>query len=164
MRLRSVYINKDQINPGRFIPYSRDLGKTMNQRGFTLIELLVVIAIIGVLASIMIPQYSDYRVRAYNIAALSDLRALINAQEVYYIDHEDYFDDAPGSTPLSTVPAPMNEFFTLSPGVQVSFNSVGTLPGGLQYWEAWTFHEKGNKSFCYDGEDLIRVESGLDAC
>jgi len=60
------------------------------KKGFTLIELLVVVAIIGILAAIAIPQFAKYRVRAYNSAALSDLKNFKTDLEGYYVDHFRY--------------------------------------------------------------------------
>jgi type IV pilus assembly protein PilA len=46
-----------------FVELSRYLN---NSKGFTLIEILIGIAIISILAAVVIPQYTQYKVRAYD--------------------------------------------------------------------------------------------------
>ena len=58
-----------------------------NEKGFTLIELLIVIAIIGILAAIAIPQFTQYKERAYNSAAKADLHNLYLACKAYWVDN-----------------------------------------------------------------------------
>jgi len=69
------------------------LQKLRNKKGFTLIELLIVVAIIGILAAIAIPQFSAYRVKAYNSSASSDLRNLKTALESSFADSQKYPDE-----------------------------------------------------------------------
>lgn len=64
--------------------------KKRGQKGFTLIELMIVVAIIGILAAIAIPQFTKYRARANNTAALSDARNIRTDMEGYYAEWQHY--------------------------------------------------------------------------
>ena len=61
-----------------------------NKHGFSLLELLVVVTIIAILATIAIPRFSEYRVKANNAAALSDIRNFRTLMEVVYSDSASY--------------------------------------------------------------------------
>ena len=65
-------------------------SKRIRETGFTLIELLVVIGIISILASIAIMQYQNFRVRAVDTAAKSDLKNAMAAIENYFVTNNSY--------------------------------------------------------------------------
>ena len=62
------------------------MRKFRNEKGFTLIELLIVIAIIGILAAIAIPQFNQYKARAYDSDAKANLHNIYLACKAYWAD------------------------------------------------------------------------------
>ena len=65
-----------------------DRMRGSNQKGFTLIELMIVIAIIGILAAIAIPNFINYRNKAYCSRAESDGAAVQAAISSYFSEPE----------------------------------------------------------------------------
>ena len=70
------------------------------KRGFTLVEILIVVVILGILAAIVIPQFTQASTEAKVSSSLSTLQSLRSQVELYKIQHNDFcptldaFDEA----------------------------------------------------------------------
>ena len=67
-------------------------------RGFTLIELMIVVAMVAILASIAVPNYTDYITRSKFAEATATLSNLRVKMEQYYQDNRRYSTTTGGGT------------------------------------------------------------------
>jgi general secretion pathway protein G len=59
------------------------------KRGFTLVEILIVVVILGILAAIVIPQFTQASSEAKLNSLCSDLQTLRSQIELYKVQHND---------------------------------------------------------------------------
>ena len=59
------------------------------KRGFTLVEILIVVVILGILAAIVIPQFTQASTEAKQNSLCSDLQTLRSQIELYKVQHND---------------------------------------------------------------------------
>ena len=59
----------------------------MMSKGFTLVEILIVVIILGILAAIVIPQFTEASNDARESALASDLQTLRSQLELYKVQH-----------------------------------------------------------------------------
>ena len=71
-------------------------------KGFTLVEILIVVVILGILAAIVIPQFTSASTEAKESALVSDLQAVRSQIELYKIHHN---DNLPGTQGVDFVTA-----------------------------------------------------------
>jgi prepilin-type N-terminal cleavage/methylation domain-containing protein len=134
------------------------------QKGFTLIELMIVVAIIGILAAIAIPQFSAYRVKAFNSAAESDLRNMMTAEEATYADSQSYqpasgtIKDIGGSTTVGTT---LKNLTGAKVSNNVGFAIVGANSGAN--YSIYTGHSKGDTEYAGDDAGLMRKKTNVTA-
>ena len=73
----------------------------MNRRpnaGFTLIEILIVVIILGILAAIVVPQFTNASKEAKQSALISTVQTLRGQVGMFRLQHNDWL---PGATPLA---------------------------------------------------------------
>jgi prepilin-type N-terminal cleavage/methylation domain-containing protein len=111
----------------------------VDKQGFTLIELMIVIAIIGILATIAIPQYNFYRARSFNATAEADIRNAATAQEAYFVDNQDYAQNA------ATITGATYGFYA-SDNVTLTVTAATTSG-----YTMTSSHSSGNKTYTLSG-------------
>ena len=59
------------------------------KKGFTLVEILIVVVILGILAAIVIPQFTDASTQAKESSLSADLQTVRSQIQLYKIQHGD---------------------------------------------------------------------------
>ena len=60
-----------------------------NKSGFTLVEILIVVVILGILAAIVIPQFTEASTEAKTSSLVTDLQSLRSQIQLYKVQHND---------------------------------------------------------------------------
>jgi general secretion pathway protein G len=66
--------------------------------GFTLVEILIVVVILGILAAIVIPQFTNASTEAKKNSLMSDLQTVRSQIQLYKVQHNDALPTAGGLT------------------------------------------------------------------
>jgi len=70
----------------------------LRKGGFTLVEILVVVVLLGILAAIVVPQFTGASNESRTSALLTDLRRIRSQIELYKFQHNDQLPAATGET------------------------------------------------------------------
>ena len=62
-------------------------------KGFTLVEILIVVIILGILAAIVIPQFTEASNNARESSLVSDLQTIRSQLELYKVQHLERYPD-----------------------------------------------------------------------
>lgn len=127
-----------------------------HQTGVTLLELMAVVVILGILASIAVPSYRGYVMRAQRSEATAALLNIAAAQEKYYLQNNSYTAAVTGANSLNLPHGAATEH---------SWYDIGIVPaaGGITSgYTATTTAVSGQPQFKdSDCRSFTITESGL---
>ncbi len=109
----------------------RMIFKWRKSDGFTLIEMMIVISIIGILASIAMPNYQKYVIRARETSLRRSLFIFRDVIDQYYADHGKYppiLESLAEEKYLRKIPA---DPFTDSAATWITIEPEGDDNGGV---------------------------------
>ncbi|HWL93195.1 MAG TPA: prepilin-type N-terminal cleavage/methylation domain-containing protein [Phycisphaerae bacterium] len=80
----------------------------MRSKAFTLVELLIVVIILGILAAVVIPQFSDASNEARDSSLTTNLATLRGQIELYRLQHNGTYPSATAATFISQMTTKTN--------------------------------------------------------
>jgi general secretion pathway protein G len=95
-----------------------------NNKGFTLVEILIVVIILGILAAIVIPQFTNASTDARKNSLSSQLQTMRSQFELYKLQHNDKLPVAFQST------GPVDDWSGMVGQTDVDGTTTGTLAFG----------------------------------
>ena len=101
------------------------MSATRIKKGFTLIEILIVVIILGILAAIVIPQFSNASTAAKTSSVLSTAQTLRSQVALYRLQHNDQLPTQANFWSLMTS-------YTLVNGTTTSAGTTGAIPPYMQ--------------------------------
>ena len=100
---------------------------TKRTKGFTLVEILIVVIILGILAAIIIPQFTDASQDARKSSVQSNLQALRSQFELYRAQHLDVY---PWDVPTTDAVDFDTTIANISARLTSKTNNDGSTTGG----------------------------------
>jgi type II secretion system protein G len=124
------------------------------QSGFTLVEILIVVIILGILAAIVIPQFTNASTSARTSSVVSQLQTLRSQVQLFKLQHNDTLPNLVGASPacwnqlmiktdvnttVDTAAGAYGPYLQSIPSNPLnSFSSV-TAPGSQTATTGWTY-------------------------
>ncbi|MFC4307624.1 type IV pilin protein [Steroidobacter flavus] len=126
--------------------------RASSQQGFTLIELMITVVIVAILATVALPSYRQYVIRANRAAAKEAMMDIANRQQQFLLAHRGYADKTAFVATGYTLPPEVSSHYTwtMAPiaglGARPSFLITFTPTGSQASDGAITLDSQGRKA------------------